>query len=78
MKKIIGFFFLLFFYSTASFPQSNGLDSLERITEALEDTDTAKVFNYCELAFNYAGYGQLDKAIEILNKTQPLVAKFNN
>lgn len=67
-----------FFCINFSIAQSNGLDSLEKVTEILEDTDTTKAFNYCELAFNYAGYDQIDKAIEILNKVQPLVLKFNN
>jgi tetratricopeptide (TPR) repeat protein len=77
MKNVLAFLLALYF-SSVSIAQTENLDSLAKVTETLDDTDTNKVFNYCDIALKYAGIDELNNALAILKKAEPLLKKVKN
>lgn len=78
MKNALAFLLAFSFFSSVSIAQTENLDSLAKVTEALDNTDTNKVFNYCDIALKYSNIDELDKALAILKKAEPLAGKVEN
>lgn len=55
--------------------QNTNSDSLISKANRLDDADTNKILYYCKAANQLAGADQIDKALQLLKKTEPLVAK---
>jgi tetratricopeptide (TPR) repeat protein len=67
-----------FFCFTFSVAQNENLDSLLKVTEALDDNDTNKIYNYCDLAIQFNKLSEFDKSLKFISKAELIVEKCRN
>lgn len=82
MKKcLFSLFFtalLCFFLCDRLSGQTSNIDSLLLATEKIDDADTLKIFNYCDIALKLTRDSEFDKAMEAVAKAEALLDKCKN
>lgn len=70
--------FFSFFLSNQLSAQSVNIDSLISATDKFNDSDTLKIFNYCDAAFKLGGQNEFDKALEVVSKAEAIIHNCKN
>jgi tetratricopeptide (TPR) repeat protein len=78
MPRALCLFIILTFSCVLSSAQKKNIDSLIRVTETLSDTDTTKIFNYCDIALTFGHLSEFEKAAIYIQKAGKLISGFSN